>query len=122
MYAATFVFINKETLDKIEALLFDMIWKNKKHHLKKATLMASIDNGGLKMPDIKSMLKSIEISTIKRFSLQNSFASKTAKYILQIDNLEDLLQYKNDTKYTNIKSDFYNQLLDMWYSIHSLTH
>ena len=37
-----------------------------KHHVRKNTLIQDINNGGLNMPDVESLIKAIKLSWIKR--------------------------------------------------------
>ena len=44
---------------------------------------------------------------------------KTAAFILKIENIENFLKYKNSIRFLRSLPKFYEQLLDMWYSIHN---
>ena len=45
--------------------------------------------------------------------------NKTASFILKTNNVENFLKYKNEIKYLHTVPKFYEQLLDIWYSIHN---
>ena len=41
------LFVPDEVLEEVDKLIFDFIWPNKKHHVKKNVLIQNIDKGGL---------------------------------------------------------------------------
>ena len=58
-------------INKIEALHKDFIWNGKTPKVKHTTLICNYEDGGLKDIDIKSKLKSLHMSWIKRLYNQN---------------------------------------------------
>ena len=83
-------------------------------------LIQDIESGGLKMPDIEAMIKAIKLTWIKRIAINvNSFAC-LAKAIMNIDNFQQFIQYKNDSKFlAKSMPNFYKQLFHFWYELHS---
>ena len=90
-YMSTCPYVPKLIIDTIDKVLYNFVWK-KKHHVKRTALIASPSQGGLKMP---------------------------ASFILETNNIEIFLKYKNEIKYLHPVPKFYEQLLDIWYSIHN---
>ena len=45
--------------------------------------------------------------------------SLSAAFILKIEDIENFLKYKNSVRFLQSLPKFYEQLLDMWYSIHN---
>ena len=60
LYLASFLYVPCEFIKKVNELFFDFIWPKGKHHVKKKVLIQCIESGGLKMPDVESMVKSIK--------------------------------------------------------------
>ena len=56
---------------------------------------------------------------MKRLTYASTNCSKTASFILQTNIIENFLKYKNEIKYLHPVPKFYEQLLDIWYSIHN---
>ena len=46
---------------QINDLFFGFVWPSGKHHVKKSVLIQEIESGGLKMPDVASMLKAVKL-------------------------------------------------------------
>ena len=116
-YISTFIYVPKHIIKSIDKILYDFIWKNK-HHVKKTTLIGSPSRGGLKMPHTELVIKSNKLNFLKRI-IDTTNCNKTAAFILKIDNIEDFLKYKNSVRFLQSLPKFYEQLLDMWYSIHN---
>ena len=63
----------KEVLKKINTLLHSFVWKGK-DKVRCMVLISSMEKGGLKMPDVESMISTQRIICIKRY-LSPSVAS-----------------------------------------------
>ena len=46
------LFTPKSFLEKIDKSIFNFLWQNKPPRIKRETIIASIEDGGLRMPDI----------------------------------------------------------------------
>ena len=121
LFTSNFLYVPPDIISDIENIVYKFIWPNGKHHVKKSTLIEDISRGGLKMPDIYSMIKANKLTWVKRIILNNNNCSKTAQFILKTDNLSVFLNYKNNTRFLPTIPKYYMQLLDMWYSIHNTT-
>ena len=87
--------------------------------MKKTTLIGSPSHGGLKMPHTELVIKSNKLNFLKRIIDKTTNCNKTATFILKIENIENFLKYKNSVRFLQPLPKFYEQLLDMWYSIHN---
>ena len=99
LYLASFLYVPCVLIKKVNELFFDFIWPKGKHHVKKNVLIQDIESGGLKMPDVESMVKSIKLTWIKRIATNNNSFVCLAKSIMNIDNFQQFIQYKNDSKF-----------------------
>ena len=86
---------------------------------KKPTLIGSPSHGGLKMPHTELVIKSNKLNFLKRIIDRTTNCNITAAFILKIQNIENFLRYKNSVRFLQSLPKFYEQLLDMWYSIHN---
>ena len=81
LYLASVLSISNESIKIIDNLFFDFVWPNGKHHVKKKVLIQEIENGGLKMPDIESMIKSIKLTWVKKILLKSNTFTDIAKSV-----------------------------------------
>ena len=120
LYLASVLSISNESIEIIDKLFFDFIWPNGKHHVKKKVLIQEIEDGGLKMPDIESMIKSIKLTWVKKILLKTNTFTDIAKSVSGIKQFAEHLRFKNDARYLSPSvPGFYKQLLLYWYEIHS---
>ena len=120
LYPASVLFIPEEVVKELDEIFFGFIWPRKKHHVKRDVLIQSIEEGGLKMPDIKLMVKSMKVTWIKRLIGDNNF-SKVASSITKISNFNEFLSFKNDVRF--ISQDippFYKQIFEYWFELYSV--
>ena len=94
LYPCAVLFIPDYVLKEIDQLFFDFLWPRQKHHVKKQVIIQSIEEGGLKMPDIFSMIKAVKIMWIKRLTSQNNNFTNMAKAITNISDFSSFCIYK----------------------------
>ena len=66
LYKLTLISNRKDFIKKINTLLYSFVWKGK-DKVKRTSLISPIEKGGLKMPDVESMISAQRILCIKRF-------------------------------------------------------
>ena len=66
LYRLTVIASNKEFIKKINTLLFSFVWKGK-DKVKRTVLINQIEKGGLKMPDLNSIISTQRIMCIKKY-------------------------------------------------------
>ena len=71
------------------------------------------------MPHTELVIKANKLNFLKRIIDRATNCNKTAAFILKIENIENFLKYKNSVRFLHPLPKFYEQLLDMWYSIHN---
>ena len=71
------------------------------------------------MPHTELVIKSNKLNFLKRIINSASNCNKTAAFILKIENIENFPKYLNSIRFLQSLPKFYEQLLDMWYSIHN---
>ena len=119
LYVASIYPISDSFLKQVEALMFDFIWPNKKHHVKKNVLIKDIESGGLKMPDLESIVKSVKMNWIKLTQTNNDL-KEYIENITNVKSLHSFLSYKFDIIYiTKNLPLFYKQIFQFWFELHS---
>ena len=58
---------SKETIKRIEQLIYAFLWDNKPGKIKRSTLNKYYNQGGLRMIDVEKFIWSLKASWIKRF-------------------------------------------------------
>ena len=84
LFPCTVLFVPDEIEKEVSTIFYDFIWPNQKFHVKKNVLIQNIENGGLKMPDISSMIKAIKINWVKRLTVKNNSFTSVILKILSI--------------------------------------
>ena len=104
----------KEVIKKLNQLLFKFLWKA----VDKVTRLSAIneyENGGLKMIDFETMVKSLQLTWLKRIFRENDGAWKSyIREILKQSGGFLLFHCNYDVKDIPIRSQFYIELLQWW--------
>ena len=66
MYKASLISVSEDLIKDVNKLLYGFIWKGN-DKIKRSSLINDIENGGLKMLDIQSMILSQRVIALKRF-------------------------------------------------------
>ena len=109
-----------DKIEEIQRIFNDFVWPHNKAQVKNSTLIEDIENGGLKMPIIHSMVNANKLMWIKRMIIETKTINATAKALLNTTNLTMILSSKYNIKYMKIKSDFYRQIISYWYDVHNV--
>ena len=119
LYVATIVYVPDAIIKQISNLFFDFVWPSGKHHVKKSVLIQEIESGGLKMPDVASVLKSVKLGWLKRLCTKQSLYTLFASSVIGKNDIYSFMKYKCDVKYLDGVPNFYRQLFHFWYELHS---
>ena len=120
LYPASILFIPEEIIKELDQIFFNFIWPSQKHHVKKDVIIQPIEEGGLKMPDIQTMIKAIKISWVKRLVSKTNNFSLVAKQVAQTDSFGTLFSYNTNIKYIDNKiPSFYKQIMEYWLELYS---
>ena len=109
----SFIYVPDETLKIINNLIFQFLWSNKPAKIKKESIIAEIDDGGLKIPDIYSIHDSFKISwIIKIFDKENSKWKTLTWKLLNIKPYQFNMNIKD---IPDTISSYHKQLLTIWF-------
>ena len=81
IYSAFFTPVPNDVISKINRVLFQFIWGNR-DRIKRNTLIADIENGGLNMVDLESKLESVKASWIPKILASTDTWSFYGNYLL----------------------------------------
>ena len=63
-YVNSFIYVSKIIVTSFDNFLYKFVWRNK-HHVKKTALIANPATGGLKMLDVKAVVKGNNLNFMK---------------------------------------------------------
>ena len=118
LYRASLISTKKDFIKKINNLLYSFVWKGK-DKVKRNALINSLEKGGLKMPDIESMIKTQRVLCIKKFLETSSAGWKffLESYLKKVGG-KFLFQCNFDfTKLPIALPDFYKECISTWSSL-----
>lgn len=116
-YTAIPLDVNKQTTAAIDKILYNFVWKNKIHYIKKSTLMNSHENGGFNFLDFSTLNNTFKINWIRQL-IRNptSIWNFIPNYIFsKVSGLNFLLLCSyNIGKLPTKLANFHKQILLSW--------
>ena len=112
-------FTPQNFLVKLDKLIFSFLWRDKPPRIKRDTIIASIEDGGLKMTDIHAFHQAQKVVCMKNLILEGE---KVLNLLLTVTGVQKIiLKHKLTLEYLNQFScdPFHKQLLECWFSIKS---
>ena len=120
MHTASVLYVPQSIIDEVDSIFYKFLWPKGKHHVKKRVIIQDIADGGLKMPDIESKIKSVKLTWVNRLLCESNF-SKIASTHTGITNFLQFFKYKNDVLFLRDNfPPFYKQIVQYWYEIYSI--
>ena len=121
MYKASLISVSEDLIRDVNKLLYGFIWKGN-DKIKRSALINDIENGGLKMLDLHSMIMSQRIITLKRYFEEYCSPWKNILNIFLGEVGGKFILYCNfDTRKLPIYlPDFYKECLDAWSELNQI--
>ena len=119
LYIASVIIIPEHNLNEIKKMFFDFIWPSGKHHVKQNVLIQNIEEGGLQMPDVFSICKSVKITWLKRLYDHECLLNKVVSCISGID-IKMYISCKIPAELMKNIPKFYRQVFEYWNEIHNV--
>ena len=125
-YVTSAITIPDTYLEQINRLIFKFIWRNKKDKLKRNVMHNNIEKGGLKVPDIFSIVKASRFTWVKRYMSPRNHIWKT---LFENSLLKSNLNYEmlffcnfNIKQWTKkeLISRFNQEILTEWFQFNSM--
>ena len=117
IYAASSLALDSKTIKKIDQMLFNFLWKNRIHYIRKSVVINSRKNGGLDFLDFGSLNNVFKINWLKSFfKNDSSLWNFIPKFVFnQIGGLPYLLVCNYQINKIPLKlSEFHKQVLLAW--------
>ena len=119
LYATSVLHVPDNFIKDVDKEIIKFVWNNKIPKIKTSTMINDIANGGLKLPDFKSMINCQKIMWVKRLlEPQNLKWKNLALHQMQIE--KDDLKCKLATQFIPQQTQFYDQVLRAWYDFYSI--
>ena len=113
LYLASVIHIPAQVIQEVKKVAVDFIWDSKPPKIAYDVMIQSIENGGLKLVDFESKVKSLNLGFIKRW-LQNK-AGKWRHTAAKFYKTNDLNYYFRCNRIPcNIENIFYDETLHYW--------
>lgn len=121
LYVSSALDIPEDIVREVDNIIFSFIWNGKRAKIKRSVLKRNIPEGGLKIPDLETMLKTSRLKWVNRLISEPEviwpfFLSRHLQKS-QI-HLNALLYANFDIKHLHIKPgaipDFYLKMLKVW--------
>ena len=120
VYISLLLLVPKEIVKELNQMIFKFLWKG----IDKVTRLSTIneyENGGLKMIDLESMIKSLRLAWLKRiFQCNNGAWRSFLRFLLEPFGGLFLFHCNYDIKKIHISSKFYSELLQWWSQFRSV--
>ena len=116
VYVSSVLPTPKEVIKQLNQLLFKFLWKGV-DKLPRLSAINENENGGLKMFDFETMVKSLRLTWLKKIFGENDGAWKSyIRHILKQSGVFFLFRCNYDVKDIPIRSQFYmyTELLQWW--------
>lgn len=117
IYPCHSLFVSSNNIRKVNSVIFQFIWRNKTHYIKRSQLVKEYDKGGVKALDFESMVGTFRINWIKAYLSQpNSMWFHVPRSLFhKIGGLDFLLKCDFEVSKIPIKlSSFHRQILQFW--------
>ena len=121
LYVSTVLYTPEWVIEKVENLFFNFLWSGRKHHVKKEVIIQEIQNGGLKMPSFKTMVKAIKCTWIKRILNEKYEKIDLLRHFISYKHfdVQTIIKSKINLKFLTVNSAFYCQVLKYWYELYA---
>ena len=114
VYVSSLLPTPKEVIKQLNQLLFKFLWKGV-DNVTRLSAINEYENGGLKMIDFETMVKSLRLTWLKKIFGENDGAWKSyIRHILKRSGGFFLFRCNYDVKDIPIRSQFYTELLQWW--------
>ena len=106
-------------LEQIDKLIFKFLWNNKPSRVKRETIIATVDDGGLRMTDIFAFHSAQKIITMKNLIVEDDKCLNLFQSLCGIK--KHLLDHKlSDSELEKITNfNFHQQMLKCWFNFKS---
>jgi hypothetical protein len=114
LYVASVIHTPNRVIKEVKSILLDYIWDGKPSKIAYDVLIQGIPDGGLKLMDFESKVKSLKAIWAKRFIDVTTHRWKAAPSLFYNASNLNLFFMSNHPPYCNIKPMFYQDVFSFW--------
>jgi hypothetical protein len=121
LYACTVLGTPEWVIKKYNHMITNFLWDNKPAKIKYACLINTLENGGLKLQDLKNKSQSLKLKWIIDMSDPNTFCAWKS-YIagkIKMETHEALLTERKWIDELKLDDKFYHEVFQVWDEMHS---
>ena len=121
IYLSSLLYVPDWFIEKVNNLFTEFLWNGKRAKVKLNTIIGEIAEGGLKMPHVDSMIKSLKLTWLCRYFNDNIMGKWKVLSNKILGVPKDSIASKLDLMFLSQNTtSFYKQILNIWYSIYSM--
>ena len=117
LYVSTNVPVPTEVLTEAEEIISNFLWNHKRPKLKRNVIIQPIESGGLKAPDIRSMIKASKVAWVKRLNSHSKAKWKNIFQEIIPISIKLLIETNLSNDAIEALPPFYRQVLSSWNEI-----
>ena len=116
LYLANLLPFPDDKIKQVEDILYGFIWNGKTHKVKKKIFIQSYEDGGYKMPDIRSVIHAQKLKWVKLYLNNHDCLWRvTMEELIGVENLNIFLRSNFCIKDLSNTSFFYKEMLKSLY-------
>lgn len=120
LYPCSVLYIPQPFIDELHTLFINFMWNNKRPKIKHSCMIADIENGGLRFPDIGEKIKAIKLAWIQRLFDSSVQPWKACLEHQLKKDVHILIHAAPKTKdLPNSMNSFYIQVFSFWHDYFS---
>jgi hypothetical protein len=121
IYPCSMLFVPDWFVSAANKALFNFLWDGKPSKIKKSTIIGNIEDGGLKMPHVESIIKSLKLAWLSKLFNDNIHGRwKTLSKLLLGVTIEELDSKINPARLPYDLGPFHEQILEIWFSTYTV--
>lgn len=123
VYICSVLYVPPWFVQAAEKLFTDFLWGGKPAKVKKKTIIGATEDGGLKMPKVDIIVKSLKLSWLRRLlndSIVGSWKCLSWKLFGDCSKEHIVSKMKLSCFDTGKMGEFQKQVVDMWYQTYSV--
>ncbi len=121
LYPCAVLYTPETVIKRLHELVTQFVWNGKKPKVKHCTMIGSVQDGGLNLPDVRAKIKAIKIAWLQRMCANdNLFWKYFCKSIFNVDcnMIPHCTWSKRDID--KISNKFYKQVLHYWLELYDV--
>ena len=120
LYPCAVLYVPKWFIDRIHNIVLDFLWDHKNPKIKHTCMIAELEQGGLRFPDVKYKITALKLSWIQRIFNQSIHAWKEClSYYLRHKDLVYIIVHSapKSKDLPSKLSNFYKQIFSSWHDL-----